>query len=186
MIVAFCADAEGSGKTTAAQYLMQTQGFRGLKFADGLKNMTMSFLYSFGIDPDMVDRYVNGDLKEIVIPEVGVTSRHLQRTLGTEWGRKHIGDDIWVRLMSHKVDAWTKAGCFIVIDDLRFLNEYELLKDNGALIIRVTRPGLTSNAQGHASEGALSGIEMPEIINDGSVEDLYEKVNRAIGHTSNE
>ena len=66
-------------------------------------------------------------------------------------------------------------GMNVVIDDLRFPNEYEMLKDIGACLVKITRPGYTKQHD-HPSDGALDDYHFDiELVNDGTPEELYEK-----------
>jgi hypothetical protein len=57
--------------------------------------------------------------------------------LGTEFGRNLITNDIWVRVLEAKIEPDDQ----IVIDDIRFPNEAEMIKGKGGKIVRVTRVG---------------------------------------------
>jgi hypothetical protein len=60
----------------------------------------------------------------------------------------------------------------VVVDDVRFPNEAQLIKSMGGQLWRIERPGLT-DATGHSSEGGLADWEFDRVIvNDGTVEDL--------------
>ena len=62
-----------------------------------------------------------------------------------------------------------------IITDMRFENELEAIVKKGGITIRVVRPGTVVG--NHPSEVALDGFIMHyEIINDGTIEDLIEKV----------
>lgn len=63
-----------------------------------------------------------------------------------------------------------------IITDMRFENELEAIVKHKGIAIRVVRPGRTLTGT-HPSEIALDGFIMHyEIINDGTIEDLIEKV----------
>lgn len=66
------------------------------------------------------------------------------------------------------------------ITDMRFPNEMDAVKERKGVTIRVARPDMQSlqaMVPAHASETALDDAEFDyEIINDGSIEDLVEKV----------
>jgi hypothetical protein len=62
-----------------------------------------------------------------------------------------------------------------IITDMRFENELEAVVKKGGITIRVVRPGTVVG--NHPSETALDGFIMHyEIINDGTIKDLEEKV----------
>ena len=72
------------------------------------------------------------------------------QTLGTEWGRKIIGDNIWVNLWSTKAEELTSMNQGVVADDVRFENEVKIIKDMGGIIVRMTRPSSVKTS--HESE----------------------------------
>lgn len=86
------------------------------------------------------------------------------QTLGTEWGRRCLGDDFWLRV-------WEATRPFgpVVVDDVRFPNEAEFLRARGGRIYRIERVG--SIGDRHVSERAH--LEIPVngvIVNDGTSE----------------
>ena len=64
----------------------------------------------------------------------------------------------------------------VVIDDVRFLNEVEMIRRLGGRVIRIDRPGPNENT--HASENELNDFDGWDgvIVNDGTLEDLAERV----------
>lgn len=106
--------------------------------------------------------------------------RRLLQVLGTEVGRKQLSDgDLWTEIMRRKVEAATAAGApGIIVTGVRFPNEVELFDSINAETWWVNRPSLkeTVNA-GHASENSVSAVDFERVIqNDGSLKDLYRKV----------
>ena len=151
------------GKSTAAKYLTTNYNFIRHYFAKPLKDM----LKVLGL----TDEHVNGSLKEKDCWMIGgKTPRYAMQTLGTEWGRDMIHKDLWAM-------AWknTRPGNRdIVVDDLRFPNEIEVLRSLNGLVIKVERPG-QEHTQAHESEAH----ELPYdfiLENDGTIEDLYRKI----------
>lgn len=127
--------AKSSGKSEVARCLVESHGFERLRFADGLKNM----LKALGL----TDAQVDGDLKEEPSELLcGHSPRWAMQSLGTEWGRKLIGDNIWVaftqRQIMDRLCANPQAN--IVVDDVRFPNEVIMLHQLGAQVWRVRRP----------------------------------------------
>lgn len=179
-LVALYSPAPGSGKSTVAQYLQERHSYVIVKFASPLKDMLRTLLRDHcGIDHRSTEQYVDGDLKERTIPELGVTSRRLQQTLGTEWGRNTIRDDLWVHITRLSVQRAFAAGRRVVIDDMRFPNELALVEEMGGVPIRVVRPDLLS-ATTHASEGGLDSAPMATLLNDGGLADLFSAVERQV------
>ena len=59
----------------------------------------------------------------------GVTGRSLLQSLGTEWGRNIVGQDIWVQAMEQKFQS--SYAPLRIIDDLRFENEAHMVRRLG-------------------------------------------------------
>ena len=127
-----------AGKDTLCSYMLDNLDGIWLRssFADPLKDM----LRAIGVD-------CSDDAKAVVSDDYGVTPRHMMQTLGTEWGRQTIDNDIWV-----KAFARLNAGKCVIVPDVRFENEAELVREHGILIHLVGRGGIEGN---HVSENAI-------------------------------
>jgi len=149
-IIAFAGLAQ-SGKTTAANFI---PGVKILSFADPVKQIALS---SFNWDG--------------VKDEKG---RRLLQVIGTECGRAY-DNDIWINKMREQIKICEPLYNVIAIDDCRFDNEPELVKELGGIVIEILRPGCVPD--GHASEQGISPYLIDkQIMNDGTIEQLKEKV----------
>ena len=166
----------GSGKDTVRN-IMETEGFVGLAFADGIRGMLRKLLTSAGIDDACIDERT---LKESIIPDVGVSYRHMAQSLGTEWGR-NLQKDFWLRITAaFVVDQMNAGETHFVISDVRFANEAEWVRSKGGQIWRIHREGLAS-VRPHVSESGIDNIKPTRTIhNNGSTADLAEAVALAI------
>lgn len=145
-----------SGKSTVASAL-QGHNYVTVKFAWPLKNMLRQLLAIRGASAKEVDRMVEGDLKEVPTPFLdGYSPRHAMQTLGTEWGRKCMGQDFWVNSAMSQVDRILENRVNVVMDDVRFPNEAQAIVDRGGIMVRITRPNVLQVSSEHASEGSLS------------------------------
>ena len=180
----------GSGKTTVANYIEKKYGYTRLHIAEPLRDMLSSLLYEHGMPYREIDEYLTGSKKEQIIPCLGVTSRHAQITLGTEWGREHISPDLWANLW--KIRA-ARVGGGAMNDSVRFPNEEAAIRDARGFTILVTRPGTGPAAfrsrfwkWAYEVFGIMWGVHDSErvdrlnpdfiIANDGSLELLYAKI----------
>lgn len=173
-LFALYSDAPQVGKTTVAKTLANTRQFEIVSFAAPIKRMVATFLTDLGIDPETADAAINGDLKEerIFDDYPGLTTRYLMQTLGTEWGRDMISEYVWTWTARHRIDTLLKQGRDVVVDDLRFPDEYAMLAAMGAKFIKIERPGYEP-ADGHRSTGALRHHTFHLTLrNDGSLADL--------------
>jgi hypothetical protein len=164
-----------SGKSTVADYLCARHGFMKAPFASVMKVMAAPILEAFDIDTELLFR---GDKSALVYQDK--TIRHLLQTLGTEWGRKHMGENFWVDVWARRAKKMLELGN-VVVDDMRFINELNMVEALGGWTWKVTRPGASSPTNGHASEGALDGcIFDTELVNAGTIADLEETVEMAM------
>ena len=128
-----------AGKDTLASYLLDNLGddWTRSSFADPIKEM----LRAIGVD-------CSDDKKAVVSDDYGVTPRRMMQTLGPEWGRNLIDGDIWVRAF-----ARLNAGKCVIVPDVRFENEADLVRKHGVLIHLTGRGGIEGN---HVSENAIA------------------------------
>jgi hypothetical protein len=143
---------QGSGKTTLSKELAKWFKSKNIpsnqvKFADTLyamHNNIRDLLRARGIDAPEKDG-------------------SLLQWLGTDFGRKTYGDDIWVKIAQNVVNSFNSG--VVIIDDCRFQNEFHAFPN--ALRIRLkadeqVRAGRTDgwrNNTNHPSEIDLDSIE---------------------------
>lgn len=152
MIIGF-AGRKGAGKDTAARVFVAS-GWDHMKMAGALKAMLHSLLAYQGLDDDLIFRMLEGDLKEVDTPFLGGHSpRHAMKTLGTEWGREHMGEDFWVQIFMNSVD-----GKDVVCSDVRFPNEVEAIQERGGQVFRISRPGTV--VDDHPSEALIDELDV--------------------------
>lgn len=164
----------GSGKDTVAEYLAKQHEFVPLAFADPVKKGLMAM---FGIDKRW---FADPELKETDIPEIGTSPRILMQTLGTEWGRNLIDEDIWVDAVRRKVLALDSYD--VVVTDVRFDNEAALIQELGGTLITVVRPETKDvGIYGHSSESGLTSSFGSLILkNVGTKEELFQMVDKLL------
>ena len=158
------------------------------KFAGKLK--TIASLLT-GID---VEKFEDQEFKKKEMGEQwGMTYRTFLQKLGTEAMRDGLHTNVWVNaLFADYKMSYTqhpdieyvdhKAYPNWIITDLRFPNEYKAVKEKRGITIRVVRPVHALSQENnagilHSSETALDEATFDyEIINDGEIVDLIEKV----------
>lgn len=167
-----------SGKDTVAEYLTQNYGYTQVAFGDALKDDFHRRFPEIPRDPK---------------PRLGYQSHG-------QFMRKQFGSDIWVRKCFAKIDAIAAENMYadlpfrVVVSDLRQPNEYEALKSAGCVIIRVTAPEAlridraiksadTFNLRdlSHETESYVNTFSVDyEIVNDGTLAELYAKVDEVM------
>jgi hypothetical protein len=155
----------GSGKTTAARIMCDRYDFSRVRIAEPIKRMARAL----GLTHDQVD----GPLKDIPLDELcGKTPRYVMQTLGTEWGRRMVGEDIWVRVAEKEIRRLMSNGVSVVVDDVRFPDEASMIKNLGGAVVRIENPVVTQSTA-HESERHIFNIEVDYVIvNGGSIADL--------------
>ena len=156
----------GSGKSTAADLLIERHGYVRVKFAAPLKAMCRAV--------GMSEEQIEGSLKEVPSRLLqGRTPRYVMQTLGTEWGRKTIGENLWIDLWTDSVSACLDQGGRVVCDDVRFANEaLAVLKLGGAIYRLQGRGGIPGAHESERGDFMAQRI----IANDGSQDELYRRL----------
>lgn len=132
----------GSGKDTAADYLVNFHGFRRDSFANTLKDAVAAV---FGWDRTLLEgrtkeaREWREQIDTWWAERLGIkelTPRWVLQHWGTEVLRNHFHDDIWIASLENKI---RKTKDNIVISDVRFTNEIKAIHNAGGLVVRVKR-----------------------------------------------
>lgn len=128
VIVGICGRAQ-AGKSTLSKQL----GGVNLPFAKALKDglIAMGLPEEWIYNPQL--KFKDMDLLE------GHSPRYAMQTLGTEWGRDLIGPDLWVKLWANNLKKYADQP-LIVVDDVRFVNEIDMLRAVGGILVAVSRP----------------------------------------------
>lgn len=166
----------GAGKDTVAQFLCETQGFVGMALAAPLR---MGLQAMFGLaDEELNDRA----LKEQPIDWLGVSPRRLMQTLGTEWGRTFVAQDVWLRVAQQRLERFRRAEpCLhiggVVVSDVRFQNEADWIAAQDGEVWRIVRPAPTLIGEPalHVSEHGTAAATRT-IFNSGTIDDLHDQV----------
>lgn len=129
-----------NGKDTLGNYLAK-YGYNRLAFADPLKDVIRSI---FNFD----DEQLYGENKEIPDEYWKISPRAVMQFVGTDLFRHqthkilpNIGSNIWIEVIRRKIiKIWeNNPKQKIVLTDLRFPNEINLIRELGGIIIRVKR-----------------------------------------------
>jgi len=196
----------GSGKDTAADYLVNFHGYRRDSFANTLKDAVANV---FGWDRVLLEgRTAEArEWREQVDPWWAerlnmpkLTPRWVLQYWGTEVCRHGFHDDIWIASVENKI---RKTKDNIVISDVRFPNEIKAIHNAGGIVVRIKRgddpewydtalsvnKGPNGNTTWsiskskleqlkiHASETAWVGGDIDHIIsNDTTIDDLFDQI----------
>lgn len=200
----------GSGKDTAANYLVAKHGFARDSFAGTLKDAVAQV---FGWDRELLEGLTPEarEWREQVdtwwanrLSMPNLTPRYMLQLWGTEVCRQGFHNDIWIASLENRIRKTTQN---IVISDVRFPNEMEIIRKNGGICVWVKRGALPEwydcalrentthedrqwlledagqlmpqrYPRVHHSEWAWIGQTFNyEIENNGTLDELYAKIN---------
>jgi hypothetical protein len=198
----------GSGKDTAADYLVNFHGYRRESFANTLKDAVSVV---FGWDRTMLEgrttqaREWREQPDEWWSKRLGkdITPRQILQYWGTDVLRQHFHDDIWIASLENKM---RKTSDNIVISDVRFPNEIKAIHNAGGMVVRVKRgedpvwynDAVDMNAGDrcmnymtakvrmshlkiHASETAWVGGDIDHTVwNNSSIDDLFDQIKNLV------
>lgn len=138
-LIGVYAPARQSGKSTASEVLTDGFGYRTFKYAQPLYAMWQALCDDAFMPHDVYVRSL-GDLKETPLAQVGMSFRQFAETIGTKWGRDMISKTLWVDIARVKLATLLEDGHKIIVDDMRFPNEFDLVKALGGKCIKIVRP----------------------------------------------
>ncbi len=162
-----------NGKDTAAKQLIN-DGYTPMSFAEPIKQVA-KLLFGFS------ENQVNGNQKEEIDARWNTSPREVLQFIGTELFREQItrllpdiGSEFWVKSLENRIPKDTD----IVITDVRFPNEVDMIHRLGGKIIRVKRNIQVNDSGTHISEKHIDKLVVDyDIENNGTIEQLHEKVN---------
>lgn len=178
-----CTGRKFNGKDSLGNHIIRSRNAIRVAYADLLKKIAEE-LFGFTYEQ------LYGNEKEIEDKFWKVTPRKVLQFIGTDLFREQlhlimpwIGKDIWVKAVEKKIlDIWkNNENQVVVITDVRFDNEVDAVKNLGGIVIRVNRPSVNTDVDVHPSEINIEKLDADiNIINDGTLDDLYEKFECAL------
>jgi len=153
-----------NGKDTFADYFVNEHGFKKVSFGDSVKHSLQNI---FGFS----DNQLWGNEKETVDQYWNVSPREMMQFFGTELMRiqlgdkfKNIGQNIWVMSLERKLtDLLAKGYKKIIIPDIRFANEAEVIRKFNGTMIRIIRENVNSS-DAHTSENSSDEIVVDHTV----------------------
>lgn len=174
------------GKDMVAAYLVEEHGFHRIGFADALKQACQK-LFDWPhwdltqAQKEAPDYWWDEQLHASLLPltfNAYVTPRRLLQEIGCMF-RDNLNKNFWIKVVEHKLDK-RYGNCNVVIPDVRFPNEAEMIKKRGGIVVKVDRPGYGGN-DNHVSETAMLGYDWDVVLkNDGTPRELCEKVRQLL------
>lgn len=170
-----------NGKDTIGDFLHSKYGYTKVSFAEPLKKICKELF-------NLNNEQLYGDLKEVSDPNwFNLQPRQLLQFIGTELFRDNMSKlhsefkkDFWIICLENKIKKLREINpqIKIVITDVRFENEVELVKKLGGMVIKVKRK-LENITDIHASEIHIDNLYCDfNVENNGTKEELYDKVTK--------
>jgi hypothetical protein len=181
-LIALYSSSMQSGKSTAAMVLQKYLFARGMAFAEPFYDFAIDVAAPFIGSVEETKAWLKDERKDKgAIPGLSqaggspVTLRLMLQTIGTQWGRVCIDPNIWTKLAEKKaLEALKTTG--VVFDDMRFPNEFDMIKRHGGKTIRIVRPG-PARGDTKTGEGLLDSHEFDfTVYNDNGLMDLEQKL----------
>lgn len=176
MLIGF-SGKKGSGKSYFADYLVNNKLFIKLSFASPLKEIT-KILFNLS-DEDVKDPIK----KELINPKFNASPRELMQWLGTDIMREEFNKrfnysgSIWIDNVKDKVKMLLDSNKDVVIDDVRFQNEVDMIHSLGGIVINLHNDlnsnNLNTLTSSHPSENQKLTFNY-EFINDKSYSNTYD------------
>ena len=173
---------KASGKGTAADVLIGEYGYTPFAFADAVRDATAA---AYGLDRDWFRR-VSTDHATKEQPYTvlgGRTPRESLIALGMHF--RDLDKNHWLDVGKRAIKEHLDAGRKVVITDARFENEAVGVRDTfGAVVVGIRREAtwLPEADNGPAEAAVYAGWHEGDriITNDGSIDELREKVRTAM------
>lgn len=139
MLILGLVGATGVGKSALGARLVEHNGYRRVHMGQPIKDM----LASLGLSQEEL----HGPTAIRDAPSArlaGRSPRYAMQTLGTDWGRRMISPKIWADALDRQLEQLTREGVEkIVIDDLRFPEDFSVIVRRNGILARVVRSGIS-------------------------------------------
>lgn len=171
-----------SGKSTVANMLTERLFGITQSFAEPMYDSVIRVAAPFIGSEAETRLWLSDERKDhAAVPELNVTLRYMLQTLGTKWGRACVHNDVWTLYAEKKAQKALRSYS-VIFDDMRFPNEFEMVKRNGGFNVRIVRPG-PDRGDTSIGEGLLDSHEFDFTIhNTGTLSDLRMHVSLLVGH----
>ena len=115
----------GVGKSEFGKQIRKHVKFSNIPIIALADNLKYGLSQMLGIN---IQYFYDPDLKNVILPEYGVTPRYLMETCGTNWGRDMVSVDLWSVVLKRKLQKTNEK--FIIVEDVRFQSELRFLSNH--------------------------------------------------------
>jgi hypothetical protein len=194
------------GKDTVGRILVEEHGYRRLAYADALKESAAA-LFDIDPEKwnewkndrkatvsIVAEWYDSSDRspEPALVPGFckSITVREFLQRYGTEAHRDIFGESFWLDVIDKEIKRALHSGppavdhedrierTNIVVTDVRFDNEADLIRSNGGTVIEVYRPQVVDDADSHASEDLPRADLM--LFNGDDIETLRQRIAQCV------
>lgn len=162
------AGGPGAGKDTAAGLLVTRYGFHQHAFADALRDFVYAtddaWRLAFDLHGYEQAKWEVEGFRDRLI-EVGEAAR--------QW----IDPEIWVEALAGRIRHSFHYGYSVVVSDVRYSNESDVIRDIGGIVIAVDRPGHLPESDN--AEFVFANAD-EYVMNHGSIAELWESLDALI------
>lgn len=166
----------GAGKDTAAEALWP-RGWKKVAFSDAVWAAVVALDANLG-GGLRVSHALNDETIETA-KRTEPEFRRLAQRMGTEVGRRLIGETVWLDALERRLDSLPDCPG-VCVSGVRFDNEAQWIRQRGGLVIevlRAEREGVDPSNGTHASETGLTQEFVDwNIRNDASVPELHDRI----------
>lgn len=175
----------GSGKDTVGNYLQMKYVFQKMALADPLKEI-VSIITGWSMNMIKGETSESRHFRETEIhTDFGMTCREILQHIGTDLFRDHFDPETWVKLARRRV---IQSECDIVVTDIRFDNEAQMILDLGGQVWNIERDFdkdssqvlISETASQHKSEKRFEIAGEKTIKNNGTLQELYAKIDQLL------
>ncbi|MDX2478925.1 MAG: hypothetical protein QNK24_01160 [Desulfuromusa sp.] len=109
-----------------------------------------------------------------------VSVRRILQWWGTEY-RRAQDHDYWTKAWEKKLLEYDLTSTHVLVDDVRFVNELNIIKKHGGIFIKIERPGF-DGANNHSSENSLDHYDDWNLVihNDSSLEKFKQQTEKLV------
>lgn len=185
LVLVGLAGKKGSGKDTAVASLVSDPQTRRIAFADGVRD-ALEALNPYVLGTERLNTVLAkcGGWEAMKTTDAEFEARRLRQYMGANVGRTMFGANVWVDLVAQKIRTSRRDGyTTVVVPDVRYSNEAELIVKLGGVLVLVVRDGVDTS-DSHDTETIDFKTDYV-LRNTSGVEDLQQAMSDLLDNTPN-
>ncbi len=179
MLIIGIAGLKNSGKSSFAKEIREVltgvckKSVHNAPFARALKEMCETLFGEaawYGTDAEKNTIF---PFWEEQLGELFKSPRRILQTMGTDIFREHVHKDFWLMVQKkYLLDVRNFGAQVAIIDDVRFENEADFIREHDGLMFHVRRNNILPNNDQHASEKGVVVKHGDHLFNFNSLEEM--------------